>query len=77
VYIGFGTISGSVKTASLSNASLEELRNSVTSKHGTTHAGLEQLMRGDQLDALFHDIVQAAYVSADALKLHAPCRVKN
>jgi pyrroline-5-carboxylate reductase len=64
----FDTIAGSVETARQSNASLEELRNSVTSKNGTTQAGLEQLMRGDQLDALFHDTVQAAYVRADELK---------
>ena len=64
----FDTIAGAVETARQSNASLEELRNSVTSKNGTTQAGLEQLMRGGQLDALFHDTVQTAYARADALK---------
>lgn len=64
----FDTIAGAVETARQSEASLEELRNSVTSKNGTTQAGLKQLMRDGQLDALFNDTVQAAYVRADALK---------
>jgi pyrroline-5-carboxylate reductase len=64
----FDTIAGAVETARQSDASLEELRNSVTSKNGTTQAGLEQLMRDSQLDALFHDTVHAAYARADALK---------
>jgi pyrroline-5-carboxylate reductase len=64
----FDTITGAVETARQSDASLEELRNSVTSKNGTTQAGLAQLMRDSQLDALFHDTVHAAYARADALK---------
>lgn len=64
----FDTIAGAVETARQSDASLEELRNSVTSKNGTTQAGLEQLMRSGQLDALLNDTVQAAYARADALK---------
>jgi pyrroline-5-carboxylate reductase len=64
----FDTIAGSVEAARQSDSSLEELRNSVTSKNGTTQAGLEQLMRDGQLDALLHDTVQAAYARADALK---------
>lgn len=64
----FDTIAGSVEAARQSDASLEDLRNSVTSKNGTTQAGLDQLMRGGQLDALLHDTAQAAYARAGALK---------
>ena len=64
----FDTIAGAVETARQSDASLEDLRNSVTSKNGTTQAGLAQLMRGAQLDGLLHDTVQAAYARAKALK---------
>jgi pyrroline-5-carboxylate reductase len=64
----FDTIAGSVEAARQSGASLEDLRNSVTSRNGTTQAGLEQLMRDGQLDTLLHDTVQAAYARADALK---------
>ena len=62
------TLAGAVEAARQSDASLEELRNSVTSKNGTTQAGLEQLMRDCQLDGLFQDTVQAAYARAGALK---------
>jgi pyrroline-5-carboxylate reductase len=57
----FDTITGTVEAARQSDASLEELRNSVTSKNGTTEAGLNALMRDGQLDTLFRDTVQAAY----------------
>jgi pyrroline-5-carboxylate reductase len=62
------TISGSVETARKSGLSLEDLRKSVTSKNGTTQAGLSELMRDGRLDGLFHDTVQAAYTRAGELK---------
>ena len=64
----FDTIAGAVETARQSDTSLEELRNSVTSKNGTTQAGLDQLRRDGQLDGLLYDTVQAAYARAAALK---------
>jgi len=64
----FDTITGTVEAARQSDETLEELRNSVTSKNGTTQAGLEQLMRDGQLHALLHDTVHAAYDRAVALK---------
>ncbi len=64
----FDTISGSVEAARQSDQSLEELRQSVTSKNGTTQAGLEELMRGGELDKLFKNTVKAAYARAGALK---------
>ncbi len=64
----FDTIAGAVETARQSDASLEELRNSVTSKNGTTQAGLDELRRNGQLDGLFQNTVQAAYARAGALK---------
>ena len=64
----FDTISGTVETARQSDETLEDLRNSVTSKNGTTQAGLSQLMRDGQLEGLFHDTVQAAYARAVELR---------
>ncbi|MEY8117912.1 pyrroline-5-carboxylate reductase [Falsihalocynthiibacter sp. BN13B15] len=64
----FDTITGAVETARQSESSLEELRNSVTSKNGTTQAGLEALMHDGQLHALFENTVQAAYRRAAELK---------
>ncbi len=64
----FDTITGTVETARQSDASLEELRDSVTSKNGTTQAGLDELRYGGQLDALFENTVQAAYRRAAELK---------
>lgn len=64
----FDTIVGTVETARQSDASLEDLRNSVTSKNGTTQAGLDQLRRDGQLDMLLNDTVQAAYLRAAELK---------
>lgn len=64
----FDTVSGTVEAARQSQLSLEELRNSVTSKNGTTQAGLTELMRGGELDKLFHSTLQAAYVRAGELK---------
>lgn len=64
----FDTISGAVETARQSEDTLEALRNSVTSKNGTTQAGLAALMRDGQLDGLFHSTLHAAYNRATALK---------
>lgn len=64
----FDTVTGTVQAARQSDQSLEELRNSVTSKNGTTQAGLTELMRDGELDKLFHDTLQAAYVRAGELK---------
>lgn len=64
----FDTVSGTVEAARQSELTLEELRNSVTSKNGTTQAGLKELMRGEELDNLFHSTLQAAYVRAGELK---------
>jgi pyrroline-5-carboxylate reductase len=64
----FDTITGTVETARQSTNTLEELRNSVTSKNGTTQAGLAELMRDGALDALFQNTVQAACSSAAELK---------
>ena len=64
----FDTITGTVEAARQSEHTLEDLRNSVTSKNGTTQAGLEQFMRDGQLNGLFHDTLQAAYARAVELK---------
>lgn len=64
----FDTIAGAVETARQSADTLEELRNSVTSKNGTTQAGLAELMRDGSLEALFQNTVQAAYSRAAELK---------
>jgi pyrroline-5-carboxylate reductase len=62
------TITGTVETARQSSETLEELRNSVTSKNGTTQAGLAELMRNGALDVLFHKTVQAACNRAAELR---------
>jgi pyrroline-5-carboxylate reductase len=64
----FDTIAGTVETARQSSDTLEELRNSVTSKNGTTQAGLAELMRDGALDVLFQKTVQAACNRAAELK---------
>lgn len=64
----FDTVSGTVEAARQSDQSLENLRNSVTSKNGTTQAGLAELMRDGAMEALFHDTLQAAYRRAGELK---------
>ncbi len=64
----FGTIAGTAEAARQSDQTLEDLRKSVTSKNGTTEAGLAQLMRDGELEALLNDTVQAAYARAVALR---------
>lgn len=64
----FDTVSGTVEAARQSDQSLEELRNSVTSRNGTTQAGLAELMRDDALDGMFDSTLQAAYARAIELR---------
>ena len=59
--LAIGTVSGTAEMAAQSDKTLEELRDSVTSKNGTTYAGLQQFMRGEELEKLVMDTVQAAY----------------
>ena len=66
--LAVGTVSGTAEMAAQSSKSLEELRNSVTSKNGTTQAGLEQLMRDGTLETLLSDTVGAAYKRAVELR---------
>lgn len=62
------TILGSAEMAASSDKTLEDLRKSVTSKNGTTQAGLEQLMAGGTLKDLFSDTLKAAYNRAVELR---------
>lgn len=62
------TIAGAIEMARQSDRSLETLRNDVTSKNGTTQAGLEALMQGGALDALLENTTQAAYARAVELR---------
>ncbi|WP_345725428.1 pyrroline-5-carboxylate reductase [Qipengyuania mesophila] len=64
-----GTIGGAVAMAGEPGApSLEELRNSVTSKGGTTAAGLAALNGDGGLTTRLHDTLQAAYERAVELR---------
>ena len=64
-----GTIGGAIAMASEAGApSLEELRNSVTSKGGTTAAGLNALNGDGGLSTRLHDTLQAAYDRAVELR---------
>ncbi len=63
-----GTMAGTVAMAQQSGESLEELRNSVTSKNGTTAAGLAALNSGHELDQLMHATLGAAYRRAVELR---------
>ena len=56
-----GTLAGTVAMARHSDEPLEELRNSVTSKNGTTAAGLDALNGGGDLDRLLQATTRAAY----------------
>ncbi len=64
----FDSVSGTVEAARQSDQSLEELRNSVTSKNGTTQAGLTELMRDGELHKLFMNTLRAAYARAVELR---------
>ena len=64
-----GTIGGAIAMASEPSApSLEQLRNSVTSKGGTTAAGLDALNGDGGLSTRLHDTLQAAYERAVELR---------
>lgn len=62
------TMGGSIELAMTSEQSVETLRNSVTSKNGTTAAGLTALMQDSTLESLVQSTVTAAYERAVALR---------
>ena len=66
--LSIGTILGSVTMAEQSGKAFEDLRNSVTSKNGTTQAGLEQLMSDGVLEMLLKRTMEAAYTRAVELR---------
>ena len=64
-----GTMAGTVAMAQADEAGdLEALRNSVTSKGGTTAAGLDALNGDDTLTRLMRSTLQAAYDRAVELR---------
>jgi pyrroline-5-carboxylate reductase len=63
-----GTLEGTIAMAKESDSPLEELRNSVTSKGGTTAAGLDALNGADELTQLLSRTAQAAYTRAVELR---------
>ena len=63
-----GTMAGGIAMARQSDQSLEELRNSVTSKNGTTQAGLEALNGDELLSQRLRETVDAAYARAVELR---------
>ncbi len=62
------TIMGTIEMAIQADEPVESLRNSVTSKNGTTAAGLEKLTQDGALAALFQRTTGAAYVRARDLR---------
>ena len=62
------TLAGSVELALGSTATLGELRDGVTSKNGTTAAGLSALNHDASLDGLLQKTVEAAYARAVELR---------
>jgi pyrroline-5-carboxylate reductase len=62
------TLAGSAELALSSQAPLDELRNGVTSKNGTTAAGLCALNQDASLDDLLQKTVAAAYARALELR---------
>ena len=58
------TIIGAAKMASQSDSTVVDLRNSVTSKKGTTEAGLNALNKDGALDTLLKETTGAAYSRA-------------
>lgn len=63
-----GTLQGTVAMAAGSDEPLETLRNSVTSKGGTTAAGLDALNGDGELSALLSATLEAAYNRAVELR---------
>lgn len=66
--LAIGTVQGTTVMADKSGKPFEDLRNSVTSKNGTTQAGLEQLMADGKLEGLLADTMEAAYKRAVELR---------
>ena len=62
------TMIGSIEMALQSDQSMDELRNSVTSKAGTTEAGLKALNNDGQLTELLNSTIGAAYNRAVELR---------
>lgn len=62
------TMSGTIEMAQSASHSLEQLRDSVTSKNGTTQAGLAALNGEGALSALLKETTQAAYQRAIELR---------
>lgn len=62
------TLAGTIAMAKSSDQPLEELRNSVTSKNGTTAAGLNALNGDGQLSELLENTLKAAYDRAVELR---------
>ena len=63
-----GTMQGTISMAQASDQALEDLRNSVTSKNGTTAAGLAALNGDGAFDALIKNTLEAAYDRAVELR---------
>lgn len=63
-----GTMAGAIAMAQASESSLEELRTSVTSKNGTTAAGLDALNGDGALGERFQATLAAAYDRAVELR---------
>ncbi|RPF72665.1 pyrroline-5-carboxylate reductase family protein [Aurantiacibacter spongiae] len=63
-----GTLEGTIAMALRSDSDLETLRNSVTSKGGTTAAGLNALNGGGEFSALIAKVLGAAYDRAVELR---------
>jgi len=63
-----GTLQGTIAMARQSDMALEELRASVTSKGGTTAAGLSALNGDGSLDSLLRATLDAAYARAVELR---------
>lgn len=62
------TLVGSIEMALQSDQTMDELRNSVTSKAGTTEAGLKALNNDGQLAELLNSTIVAAYNRAVELR---------
>lgn len=66
--LALNTLAGTLEMALNSSEELDDLRNSVTSKNGTTAAGLSMLRDADVLTDLFRATFNAAYDRARELR---------
>ena len=66
--IVFETVRGTTQMAAESSKSLAALRDSVTSKNGTTEAGLNILRRDDVMQERMNETIAAAYARAIELR---------